>query len=41
MVRQNVNPRQIYAYLKNYFDKKDIVKNKKFKALVTGPTRDI
>ena len=35
------SPRQIYAYLKNYFDKKDIVKNKKFKALVTtGPTRE-
>ncbi len=35
------SPRQILAYLKNYFDKKDYVKYKEFKALVTsGPTRE-
>ena len=35
------SPRQILAYLKNYFDKKDIVKERNFKALVTaGPTRE-
>ena len=35
------SPRQILAYLKNYFDKKNVVKNRKFKALVTsGPTRE-
>ncbi len=35
------SPRQIYAYLKNYFDKRNLVKNKNFKALVTsGPTRE-
>ncbi len=35
------SPRQIFAFLKNYFENKDIVKNKKFKALVTtGPTRE-
>ena len=35
------SPRQILAYLKNYFDKRDIVKKKKLKALVTaGPTRE-
>ena len=35
------SPRQIFAHLKNYFYKKNIVKNKKFKALVTtGPTRE-
>jgi phosphopantothenoylcysteine decarboxylase / phosphopantothenate---cysteine ligase len=35
------SPRQIFAYLKNYFDKKDIVKKKNYKALVTtGPTRE-
>ena len=35
------SPRQIYAYLKNYFDKRDIVKGSSFKALVTaGPTRE-
>lgn len=35
------SPRQIFAYLKNYFDKKNIVKGKNFKALVTaGPTRE-
>ena len=35
------SPRQIFAFLKNYFDKKNIVKNKNFKALVTtGPTRE-
>jgi len=35
------SPRQIFAYLKNYFYKKNIVKEKNFKALVTaGPTRE-
>ena len=35
------SPRQIYAYLKNYFDKKDILQSKNYKALVTaGPTRE-
>jgi len=35
------SPRQIYAYLKNYFDKKNTVKNKNYKALITtGPTRE-
>ncbi|MDC0937438.1 bifunctional phosphopantothenoylcysteine decarboxylase/phosphopantothenate--cysteine ligase CoaBC [Pelagibacteraceae bacterium] len=35
------SPRQIYAYLKNYFNKKNIVKKKNWKALVTaGPTRE-
>ena len=35
------SPRQIHSYLKNYFNKKDLVKNKNFKALVTtGPTRE-
>jgi len=35
------SPRQIYAYLKNYFDKKNSVKNRNYKALVTtGPTRE-
>ncbi len=35
------SPRQIYSYLKNYFDKKDLVKYKNYKALVTtGPTRE-
>ena len=35
------SPRQIYAYLKNYFDKKNLVKKKKWKAIVTtGPTRE-
>jgi phosphopantothenoylcysteine decarboxylase / phosphopantothenate---cysteine ligase len=35
------SPRQIYGYLKNYFIKKNLVKNKKWKALVTaGPTRE-
>ena len=35
------SPRQIYAYLKNYFDKRDILKSRNFKALVTtGPTRE-
>jgi phosphopantothenoylcysteine decarboxylase/phosphopantothenate--cysteine ligase len=35
------SPRQILSYLKNYFDKKNIVKNKDLKALVTtGPTRE-
>ena len=35
------SPRQILSYLRNYFDKRDIVKKKKLKALVTaGPTRE-
>lgn len=35
------SPRQIFSYLDNYFFKKDLVKNKKLKALVTaGPTRE-
>jgi len=35
------SPRQIFAYLKNYFERKNIAKNKNFKALVTtGPTRE-
>ena len=35
------SPRQIFAYLKNYFDKKNIIKEKNIKALVTaGPTRE-
>tara|TARA_Y200000002_G_scaffold189525_1_gene156414 strand:- start:3092 stop:4318 length:1227 start_codon:yes stop_codon:yes gene_type:complete len=35
------SPEKIYMEIKNYFYKKNIVKNKKFKALVTtGPTRE-
>ena len=35
------SPRQIYAYLKNYFNEKNLVKNKNFSAVVTaGPTRE-
>jgi phosphopantothenoylcysteine decarboxylase / phosphopantothenate---cysteine ligase len=35
------SPRQIYAYLKNYFNKRNIVKIKNWKAIVTtGPTRE-
>ena len=35
------SPRQIFEYLKNYFDKRNIVKERKLKALVTaGPTRE-
>ena len=35
------SPRQIFAFLRNYFDKKNIVKDKNLKALVTtGPTRE-
>jgi phosphopantothenoylcysteine decarboxylase / phosphopantothenate---cysteine ligase len=35
------SPRQIYGFLKNYFDKKNLVKKKKWKAIVTtGPTRE-
>ena len=35
------SPRQIFSYLKNYFYKKDVVKKKNLKALVTtGPTRE-
>ena len=36
-----LNPKKIYTEIKNYFHNRDIVKNKKFKALVTtGPTRE-
>ncbi len=35
------SPRQIHRYLENYFDKKNFVKKKKWKAIVTaGPTRE-
>ena len=35
------SPRQIYTYIERYFNKRDIVKSKNFKALVTaGPTRE-
>ena len=35
------SPRQIFSYLKNYFDKKNIAKERNLKALVTaGPTRE-
>ncbi len=35
------SPRQIFSYLKDYFDNRDLVKKKKFNALVTtGPTRE-
>ena len=35
------SPRQIYAYLKDYFNKKNLVKKKRLKAIVTtGPTRE-
>ncbi len=35
------SPRQIYGYLKNYFNNRNIVKERNFKALVTaGPTRE-
>ncbi len=35
------SPRQIFSYIKNYFNKKNIVQKKNFRALVTaGPTRE-
>ncbi|MDB9760800.1 bifunctional phosphopantothenoylcysteine decarboxylase/phosphopantothenate--cysteine ligase CoaBC [Pelagibacteraceae bacterium] len=35
------SPRQVFAYLKEYFENKDLVKKKKISALVTtGPTRE-
>ena len=35
------SPRQIFSYLGNYFNKKDLFKKKRIKALVTaGPTRE-
>ena len=35
------SPRQIYSYLKIYFDEKNLVKNKNLNAIVTtGPTRE-
>ena len=39
--RKNVKSKKIFKEIKDYFNKRDIVKNKKFKALVTtGPTRE-
>ena len=36
-----LSPKKIFNEIKKYFYKKDLVKNKKFKALVTtGPTRE-
>ena len=35
------SPRQIFSYIKDYFDNRDLIKKKKFSALVTtGPTRE-
>ncbi len=35
------SPRQIYSFIESYFNKRDLVKKKNFKALVTsGPTRE-
>ena len=35
------SPRQIYTYIKNYFNNKDLIKKKNIKALITtGPTRE-
>ena len=35
------SPRQIYSYIEKYFDKRNLIKDKKFSALVTaGPTRE-
>ncbi len=35
------SPRQIFSYIKNYFNQKNLVKKRNFKALVTaGPTRE-
>ena len=35
------SPRQIYSYIDNYFNKKNLVKSKNLKAIVTaGPTRE-
>ena len=35
------SPKQIFSYLKNYFDQKNLVKNKNLSAIVTtGPTRE-
>ena len=35
------SPRQIYEYVKNYFNKKNLVQKKNWKAIVTtGPTRE-
>ena len=35
------SPRQIFSYIKNYFNQKNFVKEKKFTAIVTaGPTRE-
>ena len=39
--KENVKSKKIFNEIKKYFNKKDIVKNKKFKAIVTtGPTRE-
>ena len=35
------SPRQIYAFINKYFDRRNLIKGKKFRALVTtGPTRE-
>ena len=35
------SPRQIYSFIQNYFDKRNLIKKKNLKALVTaGPTRE-
>ena len=35
------SPRQIFTFISKYFDRRNLIKNKKFKALVTtGPTRE-
>ena len=35
------SPRQIFSYLRNYFQNKNLIKNRGFSALVTtGPTRE-
>jgi len=35
------SPKQIFSYLENYFNKRDLVKKKNFRAVVTaGPTRE-
>ena len=35
------SPRQIFKYIENYFNKRNLVKNKNLKALITaGPTRE-
>ena len=35
------SPRQVYSFIKNYFDKRNLIKKRNLKALVTtGPTRE-